>query len=100
MTRLITVPAFLCILASACASSILGGRRATHDPLPAPTASGVPAATATVAGASRKRVDGKESPATLVAVDRSRCTVPADRFRDIQVGDDVVCAWTATDRAP
>jgi hypothetical protein len=50
--------------------------------------------------ASRKRVDAKEEPATLVAADRTRCTVTEPRFRDIKVGDNVTCDWRTGDRAP
>jgi hypothetical protein len=50
--------------------------------------------------ASRKRVDAKEDPATLVAVDRTRCTVTEPRFRDTKVGDSVTCDWRTGDRAP
>ncbi|HMA23673.1 MAG TPA: hypothetical protein VKP00_06755 [Gemmatimonadaceae bacterium] len=44
---------------------------------------------------SRKRVAGKQEPATLIADDRSRCTVTAERFRDTKVGDNVICDWRA-----
>jgi hypothetical protein len=54
----------------------------------------------TTAVASRKRVAEKEEPATLIASDRTRCTVTANRFKDTQIGDDVVCDWRTGDRAP
>lgn len=54
----------------------------------------------TTAVASRKRVAEKEEPATLIANDKTRCTVTADRFKDTHVGDDVICDWRAGDRAP
>lgn len=47
-----------------------------------------------------KRVTGKEEPATLIAVDRSECTVTADRFRKTSVGDKVLCDWRVGDRRP
>jgi hypothetical protein len=63
----------------------VGGQRATASTQP---------------NASRKRVDAKEEPATLVAVDRTRCTVTEPRFRDTRVGDNVTCDWRTGDRAP
>jgi len=52
------------------------------------------------ANLSRKRVDTKESPATLVASDGSRCTVNESRYRDTKIGDDVSCDWRVGTRAP
>ena len=54
----------------------------------------------TTATASRKKVAEKEEPATLIANDKTRCTVTADRFKDTHVGDDVICDWRSGDRAP
>jgi len=54
----------------------------------------------TTAVASRKRVAEKEEPATLIANDKTRCTVTADRFKDTHVGDDAICDWRTGDRAP
>ena len=54
----------------------------------------------TTAMASRKRVAEKEEPATLIANDKTRCTVTADRFKDIHIGDDAICDWRSGDRAP
>ena len=54
----------------------------------------------TPAVASRKRVAEKEEPATLIANDRTRCTVTADRFKDTHIGDDAICDWRSGDRAP
>ena len=45
------------------------------------------------AAVARKVVHGKESPATLVAPDGTRCTVTEKRFRDVREGDKVTCAW-------
>ena len=50
--------------------------------------------------ATRKRVAEKEEPATLIATDKTRCTVTADRFKDTHVGDDAICDWRTGDRAP
>jgi hypothetical protein len=47
-----------------------------------------------------KVVAGKEPPTTLIAHDGSRCTVTERRYRDVQVGDDALCAWRKSDRAP
>ena len=52
------------------------------------------------ATASRKKVADKEEPATLIASDRTRCTVTADRFKNTRVGDDAICDWRTGDRAP
>jgi len=54
----------------------------------------------TAVTATRKRVAEKEEPSTLVASDRTRCAVTANRFRDTQVGDDAICDWRTGDRAP
>jgi len=54
----------------------------------------------TEANVSRKRVDSKEEPATLVAADRTRCTVTEQRFRDTKVGDNAMCDWRTGSRAP
>jgi hypothetical protein len=54
----------------------------------------------TTAVASRKRVAEKEEPATLIANDKTRCTVTANRFRDTHIGDDAICDWRSGDRAP
>jgi len=54
----------------------------------------------TTAAASRKRVAEKEEPATLIANDKTRCTVTANRFRDTHIGDDAICDWRTGDRAP
>lgn len=58
------------------------------------------AAGSTEANVSRKRVDSKEEPATLVAADRTRCAVTEQRFRDTKVGDNATCDWRTGSRAP
>lgn len=52
-------------------------------------------------GLARQQVKGKEEPATLIAVDGTRCTVSEARFRDVAHGDKVWCPSksTASDRA-
>ena len=47
-----------------------------------------------------KYVAGKESPSTLIAEDASRCTVPEPRYREIAIGERVLCAWLTGSRAP
>jgi hypothetical protein len=82
-------------------SSTPGGLPA--DPTRTAVTGQVPGQRATAStqpNASRKRVDAKEEPATLVAVDRTRCTVTDSRFRDTKVGDSVICDWRTGDRAP
>jgi hypothetical protein len=70
-------------------------RAAIDGRVPGQRASG-----STEANVSRKRVDAKEEPATLVAADRTRCTVTDERFRDTKVGDTATCDWRAGTRAP
>jgi hypothetical protein len=70
-------------------------RAAIDGRVPGQRASG-----STEANVSRKRVDAKEEPSTLVAADRTRCTVTDERFRDTKVGDTAMCDWRAGTRAP
>jgi hypothetical protein len=42
---------------------------------------------------TRKIVQGKEEPATLVAADGSRCTTTPSRFREIAIGEHAWCVW-------
>ena len=69
-------------------------------PLPKPTpgiAQTLPGERATSEGqahSSRKRVEGKEDPVTLIAVDHSSCTVTAEKFKDTKIGDTVSCDWS------
>lgn len=94
---------FLAVAALApigCAAQPLGGSRAPGAALPTTGGTSGPSATAVPSAVSRKKVNGKEEPATLIALDRTRCTVTEARFRDIKVGDDVICTWSASDRAP
>lgn len=79
-----------------------GGVRGPGDPTATvlPTPAGQPVTATTKPNASRKRVEAKEEPATLIAADRSECTVTAERFRSTKVGDAVVCDWRAGDRKP
>jgi hypothetical protein len=42
---------------------------------------------------ARKPVSGKEAPATLFAVDGTRCTVTNKKFEETREGDRVLCAW-------
>lgn len=70
-------------------------------PLPKPTpgiAQTLPGERATSEGqarSTRKRVEGKEDPVTLIAVDHSSCTVTAEKFKDTKIGDTVACDWSA-----
>jgi hypothetical protein len=47
-----------------------------------------------------KYVAGKEAPATLIAEDGSRCTVPEPRYREVSIGERVLCAWRTGSRTP
>lgn len=71
--------------------------RGVMESLPGQRSAATPAAQVS---ASRKKVNGKEEPATLIAVDKSSCAVTADKFKDTKVGDMVICNWSAGDRAP
>ncbi len=42
---------------------------------------------------SVKAVDAKYEPVTLVARDRTRCTVAPERFKTVRIGDRVGCYW-------
>jgi hypothetical protein len=70
-------------------------------PLPKPTpgiTQTLPGERATSEGqahSSRKRVEGKEEPVTLIAVDHSSCTVTTEKFKDTKIGDTVSCDWSA-----
>ena len=48
-----------------------------------------------LAGASfaQKVVSGKEEPATLIASDRTTCTVPEKKFRETTLGTKAWCDW-------
>lgn len=41
-----------------------------------------------------KKVNGKQEPNTLIAADRTSCTVSADKFREVSIGESVFCSWT------
>ena len=42
---------------------------------------------------SEKVVNAKEEPATLIASDRTRCVVTAQKFKETIQGSKVWCAW-------
>jgi hypothetical protein len=92
------------LVASLACSSSMSGRGGPPRGPEGVTGSGMPTAvtgqratstpSATTA-ISRRRVDAKEEPAALIAIDRTRCAVPSDKFRDVKVGDTVACNWVA-----
>jgi hypothetical protein len=41
-----------------------------------------------------KKVDAKENPNVLVAVDATRCTVSEKKYREVSLGESVTCLWT------
>lgn len=49
--------------------------------------------TASRSDVASKKVSGKEDPNVLIAADRSRCTVSADKYREVAIGESVLCAW-------
>jgi hypothetical protein len=53
-----------------------------------------------VNGLDAKNVSGKVPPATLIADDGHRCVVPEPRYREVQIGERVLCAWRRGDRSP
>ena len=86
-------------LASACANKQSGlgfPPRGTTGKVPGVTAAGT--GTGLADGLSLKQVAGKEEPATLIAEDRSRCTVPASRFRNTEIGSRAICDWRTGER--
>jgi len=97
---------FLAATASiACARTTTGGGPSgpAADPrtgVPGSVVPGQRASASSKPNASRKRVDAKEEPATLVAFDKTRCTVTEQRFRDTDIGDTATCDWRTGDRAP
>ena len=91
-------------LATACTTTLrpapLHPEASPAAPLPKPTpgiAQTLPGERATSEGqarSSRKRVEGKEDPVILIAVDHSSCTVTAEKFKDTRIGDTVACDWS------
>lgn len=51
-------------------------------------------ATAEKPTVSRKVVNAKEEPVTLIAVDNTICRVSEKRFRETLLGEQVFCTWT------
>jgi len=109
--RVIGLPFYALVTAVTLSACTQAGRRSGTGPmgLPAPgelqPAGSLPSVgsqspTGRTATASRKRVAEKEEPATLIANDKTRCTVTADRYKDTHIGDDVICDWRSGDRAP
>ena len=48
---------------------------------------------ASVTGVAKKEVFGKREPVTLIAKDKTECTVPEPTFRETAVGEKVRCEW-------
>ena len=75
----------------------LGGQRGepvTAVPGSEGTATSIPTrGRAPTPGVLRKRVAAKQDPNVLLAEDGTSCPVTADRYRDVSVGDHVVCMW-------
>lgn len=57
------------------------------------TARSQPAGEVSTPAVTQRTVAAKDEPATLVATDRSKCTVSADKFRETVVGEKVWCLW-------
>jgi hypothetical protein len=55
----------------------------------------MPVATAARAAThlSSKKVDAKEAPNTLIAVDATRCSVSEKKYREVSLGEAVTCLW-------
>jgi hypothetical protein len=75
--RLIAIAAFAMTLAG-CALAPLGSRNAADQGR---------------TGLGWKTVARKVEPAYLVATDQTSCTVSSERFRDVRVGQRVLCNW-------
>lgn len=80
----------------------VAGARGSGAPgaTPLPTPAGQPVTAKSTANMARKRITGKEEPATLIAADHSQCTVTSERFRNTKVGDKALCDWRVGDRQP
>lgn len=94
MTRLIAV--VVLVLASACTKPWYVGTdhigRRQPPPRVAVTGSAAQDGAPGIS-LSRKTVSAKEEPGTLIAADRTRCVVPAERFREVALGEKVTCGW-------
>ena len=89
----------LVIAASACGVVKSTPVSSTPTDRPFPTPAGRPgASTVQAARETKKRVNAKEEPATLIATDRTQCVVDVDDFRRIRVGDEVACLWSPVAR--
>ena len=92
----------LLLLAAGCARPVfvgpdgVGGGR--HRPPPSRVSGSIRGDTATTTRLTRKRVDGKEPPSTLLARDGAYCVVSAARYEEIREGDSVWCAWRTPPR--
>ncbi len=94
-----------CLSAAACVKTRAQPPGSTGSPLPPAATMQVPGMSgqgvlSTDGGLTRKEVAAKEEPATLVAADRSRCMVSADRFKSASVGSREICDWRTGGRAP
>ena len=101
--RVSTIALSVATISVACARQMNKPGANPMDPTRAAIDGRVPgqrASGSTEANVSRKRVDAKEEPATLVAADRTRCAVTDERFRDTKVGETVTCDWRAGTRSP
>jgi hypothetical protein len=110
--RVVGLPLYALVTVAALSACTQPGRQTGTGPrgLPSPSEVQAPGSLPPVGAqaptgrstalASRKHVAEKEEPATLIANDKTRCTVTADRFKDTHVGDDAICDWRTGDRAP
>ncbi len=73
--RHLLVALALAFLVSACATLPFGGRKDSRN------------------GVGWKQVMEKIAPSYLIAVDRTECTVTAERFAEVAPGDNVFCVW-------
>jgi hypothetical protein len=42
---------------------------------------------------AKKKVDAKQDPNVLIAVDATRCTVSEKKYREVSLGEAVSCLW-------
>jgi hypothetical protein len=84
------IPFLLSALAlSACI--LPGGQRV--EPIPGTVGVVVKSPNMPNRGFTRKRVITKQEPDLLIAEDATSCRVSAERYRDVEVGDEELCGW-------
>ena len=104
-SRSVVLISAACMGAAACVKTKAQPPGSPGSPIPPPTTMQMPGTSgqgllSTDGQLASKEVAGKEEPATLIAVDRSRCMVSAERFKNAKVGSREICDWRTGGRAP